>query len=761
MDNEDWSSNLSKISTVFISLGFDLSQLRDKQGLILFHKIIQIVQQVLYQNEGSLNKLLMDDKGTTLIAIYGCQPNIHQNDSSRAVSAALDMSHHLKRVKINVNIGITTSRVFAGVVGTSGGRREYSLLGDGVNLAARLMQLACTSQGHNIFLDEDTYIECSNRMECAFHNEVKVKGKDKKIRVYYPKNKYRICLTGNYRERKPEQKKNLVKKFLNSLNDFRVNIILPRTSDLEIFEMFMMERDQNYTKGIYEMIGREEESKQLFNQLELFYGKLKAKNHCIVIKGEDGSGKTFFLKECLTQFRKMENYPKYSLFYNSITTGEFKYPYNSIRHLYGKVISLARQQTKMENFSEYSYVKDICLKSYEGNSYALKVIHQELKTFLNLISVFQQKEIYISKTRNEISHRTRECGKFVFSTLFYHFKKNFSEIGYESIIFVFDHANLIDKESIEILKFLLVSQKGIFFIFLYKSSFFQQKGIFSSPRHFCNYFFEAGISGTVIELKRLRKKKSNRLVEICFKAKYSGYEIKISDKIKNYVFERCKGNCKDTFYLIDSLIENKHIRPKYEKMGISIENFLDEKIAEDLEFELSEELEVSMKIDRFNKFIVSPISFENKYRSKLNKISPELSLVINIAAVIGDIFDDNIIKKINIFSQFSDKNLTIFLQRLINLEFIEVIGIKHDKKIFRFTHPFLRRLIYERMLFEHRRSLHKVYLEFLRVNPMPSYLWASKSQIKDSVIEEHLEYHFVKSQRDLKEGDLKVLYIPI
>lgn len=48
----------------------------------------------------------------------------------------------LERVNCKCSIGISTGLVFTGVVGTSGSRREYSVLGDSVNLAARMMQAA-------------------------------------------------------------------------------------------------------------------------------------------------------------------------------------------------------------------------------------------------------------------------------------------------------------------------------------------------------------------------------------------------------------------------------------------------------------------------------------------------------------------------------------------------------------------------------------------------------------------------------------------
>jgi class 3 adenylate cyclase len=81
----------------------------------------------------------MDDKGSTLIVIFGAHPFSFPENASRAISTSQVMVSELGKVNVKVKIGITSGSVFTGVIGATGGRREYSLLGDSVNLAARLM----------------------------------------------------------------------------------------------------------------------------------------------------------------------------------------------------------------------------------------------------------------------------------------------------------------------------------------------------------------------------------------------------------------------------------------------------------------------------------------------------------------------------------------------------------------------------------------------------------------------------------------------
>ena len=57
-------------------------------------------------------------------------------------SQALELASQLYEFGLPASIGLTCGEVFCGITG-SVGRREYTVLGDSVNLSARLMQRSC------------------------------------------------------------------------------------------------------------------------------------------------------------------------------------------------------------------------------------------------------------------------------------------------------------------------------------------------------------------------------------------------------------------------------------------------------------------------------------------------------------------------------------------------------------------------------------------------------------------------------------------
>lgn len=132
----------------------------------------------------------MDDKGSTLICIWGMPPYAHHDDPTLAVLTALMMRRELDRgCNCWCNIGIATGVVFSGVVGTSGGRKEYSVLGDTANLAARIMawnKFKKIQENGFIHVDEATKKAAEGDIAFQFRENFRFKGKSVNLPVFYP-----------------------------------------------------------------------------------------------------------------------------------------------------------------------------------------------------------------------------------------------------------------------------------------------------------------------------------------------------------------------------------------------------------------------------------------------------------------------------------------------------------------------------------------------------------------------------------------------
>jgi class 3 adenylate cyclase len=141
--HEDWLSELRRVAVLFIKLPGYGTSIRHPydQTIPRAQEVMVALQTALYKYAGSINKLNVDDKGITLVAALGMPPLTHQDDAVLAVHAALEMQAALEKLGRESAIGITTGWVFCGPVGNKR-RREYTMVGNAVNMAARLMQAA-------------------------------------------------------------------------------------------------------------------------------------------------------------------------------------------------------------------------------------------------------------------------------------------------------------------------------------------------------------------------------------------------------------------------------------------------------------------------------------------------------------------------------------------------------------------------------------------------------------------------------------------
>ncbi|MBN1887766.1 MAG: tetratricopeptide repeat protein, partial [Thermoflexales bacterium] len=103
-------------------------------------------QATLARYEGYLLQFIVGDKGNYLYATFGA-PLAHENDAARAASAALELRSPPAELDFirAVQIGLSQGTMRTGAYGGTQ-RRTYGVIGDDVNLAARLMQAAAPGE---------------------------------------------------------------------------------------------------------------------------------------------------------------------------------------------------------------------------------------------------------------------------------------------------------------------------------------------------------------------------------------------------------------------------------------------------------------------------------------------------------------------------------------------------------------------------------------------------------------------------------------
>ena len=179
---EGWIGEFRRVTMVFCGIGgLDPAS---KEGLAAVHAAVSSLQRGVARYEGAIYQLLTDDKGTTLVAAFGLPPHAHEDDAARGTLAALDMNDRLAGLGLRGAIGVATGLVYAGLYGTAH-RRQYTVAGPPVNLAARLMQQA----GESVLCDDATRTRALGHGTLRFDSlpPVELKGHVGKVPVHRPR----------------------------------------------------------------------------------------------------------------------------------------------------------------------------------------------------------------------------------------------------------------------------------------------------------------------------------------------------------------------------------------------------------------------------------------------------------------------------------------------------------------------------------------------------------------------------------------------
>ncbi len=174
----EFLTELRPVVTLFLAFaGIDYDGPGAREQLDRF---VRRVEDVLGRYDASLLQVVMGDKGGYLYAAFGA-PIAHEDDAARAAAAALDLcSLSAEGVAGGLRVGIARGRMIAGAYGSTS-RRTYGVLGDTVNLSARLMQAA--GPGEIIGTAE---IARATRDSFEWHAlpDLEVKGKSRPVAVF-------------------------------------------------------------------------------------------------------------------------------------------------------------------------------------------------------------------------------------------------------------------------------------------------------------------------------------------------------------------------------------------------------------------------------------------------------------------------------------------------------------------------------------------------------------------------------------------------
>jgi adenylate cyclase len=179
-------------------IGFtSLSEQKQPEEVVeILNEYFKEMTEIIFKWDGTLDKFVGDE----IMAFWGA-PLDQPNHAELAVRCALNMEAKLRDLQykwkleeksgLDCGIGINTGEVIIGNIGAAGKKMDYTVIGDNVNLAARVEKLTRTYNTKVIVteftirhIDEVLGKGSVGHLQVKELDIVKVKGKEKEVKIF-------------------------------------------------------------------------------------------------------------------------------------------------------------------------------------------------------------------------------------------------------------------------------------------------------------------------------------------------------------------------------------------------------------------------------------------------------------------------------------------------------------------------------------------------------------------------------------------------
>jgi adenylate cyclase len=146
------------------------------------NELFECIVPIVARHRGHIDQFM----GDAVLAVFGA-PDKLPNHADRAVQCAVELARTINSRRpggFEVGVGVNTGKVVAGAIGGAG-RLSFSVIGDAVNLAARV-ESATRETGDPVLITGATRAQLSETIEVESRGEREIRGYDRRVELYAP-----------------------------------------------------------------------------------------------------------------------------------------------------------------------------------------------------------------------------------------------------------------------------------------------------------------------------------------------------------------------------------------------------------------------------------------------------------------------------------------------------------------------------------------------------------------------------------------------